>query len=167
MLNDGICDEMTNNKRCLFDGGDCCRQEKSTPLCKVCTCRLEVNTTILDKEYATHGVIKAEQSDIDFDQVQTVVTIEDVETSHVCSRICMDSNTKSFADDWRILIDTRTPEWRNKINAWTHDSNRTCQCLTMQKSVCPSNLFVDNNISNPVLIQMDKLLPCGKNMMFF
>ena len=43
MIGDGICDEITNVERCLFDGGDCCREKKSTPLCKICTCRLNVN----------------------------------------------------------------------------------------------------------------------------
>ncbi len=37
MLRDGVCDEATNNEKCLYDGGDCClsRGKKGESLCKV------------------------------------------------------------------------------------------------------------------------------------
>ncbi len=37
MLNDGVCDETTNNELCHWDGGDCCRDrgKKSESFCKV------------------------------------------------------------------------------------------------------------------------------------
>ncbi len=33
MIGDGVCDEVTNNERCLFDGGDCCKEDKSMTTC--------------------------------------------------------------------------------------------------------------------------------------
>ncbi len=37
MLNDGLCDEITNNELCHWDGGDCClnRGKKGESFCKV------------------------------------------------------------------------------------------------------------------------------------
>ena len=38
LIGDGVCDDITNTKRCLFDGGDCCLSRKNTKLCIDCTC---------------------------------------------------------------------------------------------------------------------------------
>ncbi len=44
MLRDGVCDELTNNETCHYDGGDCCldRDQKDTTLCRV-TLDLDMN----------------------------------------------------------------------------------------------------------------------------
>ena len=45
MIRDGVCDEITNTERCLYDGGDCCKEDKSTELCNVCTCKKKTTDT--------------------------------------------------------------------------------------------------------------------------
>ena len=41
LVGDGVCDEITNNARCFFDGGDCCLEEKKTIYCLECTCKMD------------------------------------------------------------------------------------------------------------------------------
>ncbi len=48
MIGDGVCDEATNTEECLFDGNDCCLENKNTDLCQDCFCRLE-------REHYSHG----------------------------------------------------------------------------------------------------------------
>ncbi len=47
LIRDGQCDEVTNNKLCLFDGGDCCHQQEQEDngisFCKDCSCRVAGN----------------------------------------------------------------------------------------------------------------------------
>merc|ERR1712227_1111950 len=37
-VGDGYCDDMTNNKECNFDGGDCCGPNVNRRYCIVCQC---------------------------------------------------------------------------------------------------------------------------------
>ncbi len=43
LLNDGVCDDVTNVKECLFDLGDCCLENKDRKFCLDCTCRVNCN----------------------------------------------------------------------------------------------------------------------------
>ncbi len=38
MIQDGVCDDMTNHEACLFDGGDCCGDYVVTSVCVECIC---------------------------------------------------------------------------------------------------------------------------------
>ncbi len=41
LIGDGVCDEVTNNERCLFDNGDCCLDDdESKKYCTSCQCNL-------------------------------------------------------------------------------------------------------------------------------
>ncbi len=175
MINDGVCDELTNNQRCLFDGGDCCRQEKSTELCSVCTCRLDATTNEIKADYLAQEVNL--YLDVEGFQKQkriTVATVEDVESHWICSRICMDVTTASNVDDWDIVRNQKTNIWRDTVNAWLfQSSNRSCSCLNLLTlSVCPLNeesLIPAHTDSFQVIphldlifLQMSKMLPCGK-----
>ncbi len=133
MIRDGVCDEATNTKRCLFDGGDCCRQNKSVELCNICTCKLELDQDQLNLDYTLlEVVVSANDDDFAEEKVSPVATIDSVESVSVCSRICMDSSTYSFADDWAILPDERTVTWRANVNGWVfHVENKTCSCLSL------------------------------------
>ncbi len=173
MINDGICDELTNSKRCLFDGGDCCRQEKSTPLCEVCTCKLDTNATQLRMDFESQDVILFPNGfDYPSQELASVAKIEDVESIEVCSRICMDSATKSLMDGWRILKGPKTAAWRPDVNAWLFQANGTCHCLTMLTPFCQSDntSLVDpgqenlNELGGPTLmfVQRSKTIPCCK-----
>ncbi len=37
-LQDGYCDDITNTKECLYDGGDCCCQDADFSYCSECNC---------------------------------------------------------------------------------------------------------------------------------
>ncbi len=39
-ISDDICDDLTNNEQCGFDGGDCCIQSPNCNYCQECTCQL-------------------------------------------------------------------------------------------------------------------------------
>ncbi len=47
LLGDRVCDEVTNNERCLYDGGDCCLSNKNTKYCQDCTCRKNSDSSII------------------------------------------------------------------------------------------------------------------------
>ena len=38
-VNDGFCDDMNNNRVCMFDGGDCCGVYANKRYCLECTCK--------------------------------------------------------------------------------------------------------------------------------
>ncbi len=40
-IGDKVCDDDTNFEKCLFDGGDCCLETKSTPFCRDCMCKMK------------------------------------------------------------------------------------------------------------------------------
>ena len=37
-IGDGFCDDINNNERCHFDGGDCCGNNVKRHFCMNCTC---------------------------------------------------------------------------------------------------------------------------------
>ena len=39
LILDGICDDLTNNEACSFDGGDCCRTPPNFDYCTTCECK--------------------------------------------------------------------------------------------------------------------------------
>lgn len=48
-VNDGFCDDLTNNENCQFDGGDCCLDIIQAEYCDECIC----NETGLKHEEAS------------------------------------------------------------------------------------------------------------------
>ena len=42
-IGDGFCDDETNNKGCLFDGGDCCLAFSWHEICTLCFCHEDLN----------------------------------------------------------------------------------------------------------------------------
>ena len=37
-IGNGFCDDINNNKECIYDGGDCCGNCINTDFCTNCTC---------------------------------------------------------------------------------------------------------------------------------
>ncbi len=179
---DGICDESVNSEECEFDGGDCCRQEKSTPSCSDCTCKLTTDREQIAKDFESESVFVMPATNgkglFTKQEVTEVVTIKEVQSVDVCSRICMDSGTSSLVNGWRILTNVDTNEWRDFVNAWTYQgSNGLCTCLTILKSFCPLEnsshdsgdeptlLPAANSLnSNLTYVQLTKIIPCGNCM---
>ena len=43
IVGNGICDDVTNNPNCNFDGGDCCSPNSDMTFCTFCLCLNENN----------------------------------------------------------------------------------------------------------------------------
>ncbi len=94
LIDDGVCDEITNNARCLFDGGDCCLEKKITRLCQDCTCILEADPTELNRKLKQNRVkifnrCDSDTNDINSELFVTVLTVEEVASKWVCYTICL------------------------------------------------------------------------------
>ncbi len=155
MLRDGVCDEVTNTPRCLYDGGDCCREVKDTSMCMVCTCRLEIDEEEIHAQFKQlgvrqfkdpndfHGLIGSKQFDI---------KVGDVLSDQVCSTLCL------------------THDDKDKFNAWHYNSIATvCRCAWIESMKCIGEVDLDettNEEATPfdaalAYVQLDKMIPCG------
>ncbi len=161
MIGDGVCDELTNIARCLYDGGDCCKPDKSTPLCQVCTCRKTVV-----KEELIEDMLELDTEIFTYDQdvfgnditSGATIEIEDVAEEDVCSIVCLENSEEI------------------EINAWMFDINtKQCFCTWMDLSLCDpekkkvsftSYLEYKQNVvdlkETVVYIQRAKSINCGK-----
>ncbi len=124
MIGDGVCDEATNTKRCLFDGGDCCLPKKSTPLCKICTCKMDIDqeslqTDIDQLDVRVLDAVTDFANQMDFDRI---LDVEDVASVKVCAKICIDATlTKSHP----------------KVNGWIFDfESGLCSCSFWDSTLC-------------------------------
>ena len=156
MMRDGVCDEATNMERCLYDGGDCCLENKDTLMCKVCTCKLKVDNGLLDNGFKELEVKQLKHSD-DFDSIVTTVVakVDQMLSQEVCSVLCLLEHDK-----------------RDQINAWHYNKGRRqCQCAWIESIYCnvieknldQSVMDVQTSVfdSTSAFIQMNKTIPCG------
>ena len=149
MIGDRVCDEITNTKRCLYDGKDCCLEDKSTPYCKVCTCKLD--TSQLSRQLTTTGsnvvnfrLDKLLTARIKTGPFTTLTLVKDVQSSEVCSILCNDEDLTKVED----------------VNAWMFNaSDSRCSCLKVNP-ICQAKHHVLelNDTSCPSLyIKMDSM----------
>ncbi len=159
MIADGVCDEITNRKRCLYDGGDCCLANKSIELCKVCTCKLGVDERqMLDlfRDQNVHELREASEFEAATQSIALEVT--EVLNVHVCSVLCTDTDLE------------------DRINSWHYaKTTRTCKCTIMKEteacSLGSGQLQVviglrseyDIPVSGVGFVQAAKFTSCGKN----
>ena len=127
ILRDGVCDDNVNTPMCLYDGGDCCLEDKAVHPCRVCSCILEVNEEELTRRFLALGV-KAFKNPARFEVVVSTVgkTVLNVVSKHVCSMICLDDDIFEPVNAWHydILaqvcscgwIDYHTNEWFRLIS---------------------------------------------------
>ncbi len=157
MLRDSVCDDPSNIARCLYDGGDCCLENKDRTLCKYCTCILEVDHEELMEKF-DELTIKPSENPESLDNAigsSWTVEVEDVITSQVCTVLCLDHK--------RV----------DELNAWHYESiNRICRCGWVESNLCPETMVVhnwtfDNTVqlltsSDNVYVQLEKTVPCSK-----
>ncbi len=153
MLRDGVCDDPTNTEECIYDGGDCCLEDKATHLCRVCACIMEVDEEELQNKFDKLEV-KALKNPDNFMSIVSSVrkTVTNVVMDAVCSMICVD-------DD---II--------NSFNSWHFDAAiKECKCgwidyhtedLNDSKPVDASRNF------SVAFVQEAKLFPHGKKTFF-
>ncbi len=155
LLRDSVCDEVTNNRLCHFDGGDCCREAKNRAYCTNCSCLLDVDQAKLALQF-TEGNIKPFRNHLHIHKVIRGwnVEVEGVVSNQVCAVLCLDH------------------EEADKINAWHfNDNNKLCRCGWIESLTCAETLVrnwkLDSDGSNmkddSAYVTMTKTLPCGKS----
>ncbi len=138
MIDDGVCDEATNVERCLFDGNDCCLVNKSTPLCKVCTCKKKVDMDSLIKKTGELKVkaSKTKKNDQLSNEIYFSTSVKDVESQQVCTIVCMEMTEV-------------------KASYWTFNgTSKVCTCSELD--------FVNVCYNHQVRLLMNALVPFEK-----
>ncbi len=160
MIRDGVCDEATNNERCLFDGGDCCLDvhKKETSLCRTCTCELLTQDDQLEKSFQELDVRQLKRAE-DFSNLILTMShlTTDVTSKGVCTTLCLIGD---LAD---------------KVNGWSYDNvTRTCTCAWLESTECIQDVLSENKTLSPheqseefqAYIQMTKFLNCSKPLLY-
>ncbi len=153
MLRDGVCDEVTNTEICLYDGGDCCLEDKDTSMCKVCTCRLRVDEKKIASQFKQLGVRQFKDPPAFNTMIgeTLVVKVKDVLSDKVCSVLCLDKDKDAT------------------VNAWHFTITKTCRCAWIESTSCIEEKDLQNSSeieSAPfstmvAFVQMTKMIPCG------
>ncbi len=158
MIRDGVCDEITNVERCLYDGGDCCKEDKSTDLCKVCTCKMVIDTDFLNKRLLeTNSTVFEKRQNFHQISVTHKKNISDVASLDACHMICLDDKLDELVNAWSF----------NKTSGF-------CNCSWIEAPVCSHDFDLTpiNNLSEvddsgmrwvkvSTFIQLSKVIPCG------
>ncbi len=161
MLRDGVCDETANTAKCLYDGGDCCKENKDKFLCRNCVCMLKIDHGEQLKQFNALEVTPfadAKSLDTAIGNKGWTVEVEDVVSLPVCAQLCLDH------------------EIANELNAWHYRVNeRICNCGWVESRSCPEkmvisdwtwkyleNSTVEDNMGYNAFIQLNKTVSCGK-----
>ncbi len=154
MMRDGVCDERANIARCLFDGGDCCLENKIKANCDYCPCMLDIDQKNLENQFRELNIkpVKDHESLESFIESWTV-EVEHVVAEEVCAVFCLDHHK---ADE---------------LNAWDYDSEGICRCGWVESKSCPEKLLVadwtlDKDMAmfmsrGTTFVQLYKTVSCG------
>ncbi len=150
MVGDGICDELANIEKCLYDGGDCCLEVKSTQECQDCRCKMKVDEKELEELFVYLDVQMITDETYPTEIAAVFKRVIDVQSSGICFYLCQDHSGL-----------------RNQINAWSYD-NGTCKCARLPDTdVCNDNIRfssktkTDLQTGRVAYVIMSKNLPCG------
>ncbi len=156
MLRDGVCDEVTNIQRCLYDGGDCCiaKPNKDRTMCKDCSCILDFDREWYSERSKQTGVVTYIKDPDIFDKIvwRIVKEVEDVVMDEVCIMLCLDNELDSEVNGWKYSYRslTCTCAWLEPI--------KDCDYLSYLSGVNGSSASVASVAS----VQRNKILRCGK-----
>ncbi len=157
MLKDGVCDELTNIKRCLFDGGDCCKSDKNEALCKVCTCKMDIDHDFLNESYFSLDV-NVFQNMTEYSYLVTAIgkSVDAVENLETCTQLCLDKTLENKVNSWVYNFDTR------KCDCTWVDIDAT-YCIK-EVAMLPIFDYSQDLWYSPsvAMVQAKKSLPCGK-----
>ncbi len=156
-----MCDEASNTAKCLFDGGDCCQENKDKALCRDCICVLDVKQEDLIKQFREMEIKPVEQqasANTAMGFEGGAVEVGEVVSAEVCSLVCLEHKK---ADE---------------LNAWLYNANgRICRCGWIESASCPRkvvllNWSLEDNIDltntsgiehHEAFVQLKKTIPCG------
>ncbi len=148
MLRDGVCDETANIEKCLFDGGDCCKENKDIGLCRNCTCILSVDRKELEDQMNGLAVRPVEDP-MAIENEAWTIEVEDVASVQVCTIVCLDH------------------EKNDELNAWLYiKDERVCKCGWVESTFCPEKIVIvdwtwkDNQ--SMAFIQLNQTVSCGQ-----
>ncbi len=156
MIRDGVCDELTNNELCLYDGGDCCLNDgdKDTTLCDSCICQLTIDDKLISNAFENLGLRRTVPEDHFTETLLSLsYTTTNVISSVVCTIVCLD------------------PDLDETVNAWIYNFNsKRCSCVWIKSTTCQQDSLVNRNISGlssyiadtEGYIQQRKILDCSK-----
>ncbi len=160
MLRDGVCDEASNIAKCLYDGGDCCQENKDKDLCRDCKCMLDVNQEDLRGKFRELEIMPVEDPmSLDTVIVENegwTVEVEDVVSVDVCSVVCLEHRKADELNAWHYLVNAKI-----------------CKCGWIESVSCPEKLTADNwkqdynkngtlMESHNAFVQLKKTVPCGR-----
>ncbi len=153
MMRDGVCDDASNIAKCLFDGGDCCKENKDKTLCGACTCNLTVNQVELVGQFKDLQIKPLIQGGSNLDPLQNMVEVQDVVSTKVCAKICLEHQKA------------------NELNAWHFKANLgICHCGWIHSAACPEKMMMENwrfdvtsGLPNDTtFVQLAKTVSCGR-----
>ncbi len=157
MLRDGVCDDPSNIPKCFYDGGDCCKENKNTDLCRECKCIIDVD---FENMYETFGELQikpvwdSEKFHALIETSWSVIKVDDVISGQVCAALCLEH------------------EMADEFNAWHyHVNDEICNCGWVDSASCPEEMVANYWSNDTVLkmstfvkrkafIQIEKTVPC-------
>ena len=160
MINDGVCDEATNNEKCLFDGEDCCIQNTAIDisLCRDCTCQLDINYEGLHQKFKDYKVEIYLDSQDPYKNFLEVKVINNVANEEVCAELCLPGEENRFNTKGKATVDS-----------WIYHA-KTCGCTRMEFCYSKQNIIsvsdFDRNCAQKKLVKrhimLTEALDCGK-----
>ncbi len=154
MIGDGVCDEITNTERCVYDGGDCCLEDKQTHICRKCTCHMDFDESKLNVELDDFEA--AIYSSDDIGRFLIVKHVVDVASKMTCSALCFDAMKNG-----RVEIDS--------ILYFQSSVSRNCSCASFESCLNASHWQTISDELHVTLLKdtevvglTKKFLPCSK-----
>ncbi len=124
MIRDGVCDEATNIEVCLFDGGDCCLEQKNEELCGKCICKMGLDLPFIQERFEEADV----QMFVDKGQFRKLIQmrakmVQDVQNVNTCSMLCLNDDMDGKINSWLFNHTSRACKctWINTIVFLIHD----------------------------------------------
>ncbi len=161
MLRDSVCDDTTNTKACLYDGGDCCLEMKNTHLCRQCQCILDVDPHKLE-DYIIHLDIR-EIALTEAKEQQVLLTVDNVVSGQVCATLCLEHDNRDYFNSWSYFQKTSDKEQGGCMCSWTSSVSLCSGPARNLPTVDFNDFNADHNVTlTKMFVQVEKTLPCGE-----
>ncbi len=156
LIQDGVCDEITNIQRCLYDGGDCCKEDKKSHICRKCTCHIDFDEDkLLEKMEDNEVAVYASEQ---LDHFKVVRQVEEIASKPTCLAFCFGLIAEGAMDI-------------NTVIYYHKSGSRNCSCASFEN--CFNNSYWDNQAEPAGIINTKtkttdvvgltkKFLPCCK-----
>ncbi len=117
--------------KCLYDGGDCCKEVVKTHLCQECLCILDIADGEMEQLVDDYSImtfpLQEPEPEVDF-----IAKFYHVVSGEICAKLCIETmreaQAMSTGDDEE---EDEQIQARKTINSWYYDgdhTNDTCAC---------------------------------------